>query len=77
MSEKKVLIIICTPLRFYSQGDEELFFEWIKRIKSVESYKGQGRELHLYFLSGQIPLFGIFCISCLRFADSIEFFVFK
>ncbi|MGE0010306.1 MAG: hypothetical protein AB7F19_07285 [Candidatus Babeliales bacterium] len=60
------IVLICTPLRFYSQNDEDLMFGWLDKIKSVTSYKGIGRELHVYIKSKNIPkldlleLMGIF-----------------
>lgn len=40
-------ILILTPMKFYSQEDEELFFTWLDKIKCIKSYKGIGRELHV------------------------------
>lgn len=51
--EKKI-ILICTPLRFYTQNDETLCFEWIKKIKCIKKHIGVGRELHLYVSSKKI-----------------------
>lgn len=39
--------IIFKPLKFYSNEDEELFFQWINKIDCIESYKGIGRELQV------------------------------
>jgi hypothetical protein len=58
--------LICTPLRFYTTSDEELFFEWLKKIECIKEFKGIGRELHLHILSKKISdndllnLMGIF-----------------
>ncbi len=43
----KTNILICTPLRFYCQNDETVYFEWISKIKSIKNVQGIGRELHL------------------------------
>ncbi len=51
--EKKV-ILICTPLRYYTQNDEDLCFEWIKKIKCIKKHVGVGRELHLHLSSNNI-----------------------
>lgn len=51
----KKIVLICTPLRFYTQNDEALLFEWIQKIKSIKNVKGIGKELHLFFASNQIP----------------------
>ncbi len=52
---KKEVVLICTPLRFYSQNDEDLMFGWLDKIKSVKDYKGFGRKLHVYVDSNNIP----------------------
>lgn len=50
----KKVILICTPLRYYTQSDENLCFEWINKIKCIKKYVGVGRELHLYLSSNNI-----------------------
>jgi hypothetical protein len=52
---KKQIILICSPLKFYSQNDEDLCFEWIKKIKCIKKHAGVGRELHLHIASKNIP----------------------
>lgn len=52
MDEK--IVLICTPLRFYTQTDEEQCFKWIKKIKLINSVEGAGRELHLIMESDKI-----------------------
>lgn len=47
--------LILTPLNFYSAYDEDAMFEWLNKIKSVISYKGIGRELHVHIPSKTIP----------------------
>lgn len=51
----KRITLTCTPLRFYTKNDEDLFFKWIKKIKSVKEFKGIGKELQLYISSTNIP----------------------
>lgn len=51
----KDIILKCSPLRFYTEDDEELFFEWVKKIKCINKFEGVGRELHLYITSKNIP----------------------
>lgn len=50
----KEFILILTPLRFYSHEEEDLFFEWLKRIPCVKKYQGIGRELHVTVSSTKI-----------------------
>ncbi len=40
---------------YYSSIDEDLFFEWIKRIPSIIEFRGISDELHLYIKSNIIP----------------------
>jgi hypothetical protein len=40
-------ILICSPLRFYTDVDEELLFQWLKAISCVIEIEGVGKELHL------------------------------
>ena len=46
--------LICKAVVFYSLGDEDLFFEGIKRIKSIQKIEGVHDELHLYVKSKNI-----------------------
>lgn len=48
------VILICTPLKFYTKNDEDLCFEWIKKIKCIKKFKGMVRELHLFVSSKKI-----------------------
>jgi hypothetical protein len=50
----KQITLICTPLKFYIGNDEDLCFQWIKKIKCVKEYYGIGRELHLLIESNKI-----------------------
>lgn len=60
------VILICTPLTFYVENDENAFFEWLNKISCIDKYQGIGRELHLHISSDNISddelleLFGIF-----------------
>lgn len=50
MSSGKVTIV-CKRVKFYSQLDDEMFFETLLRVSCIESFEGIGRELHLYISS--------------------------
>ena len=50
----KNIVLMCKSVWFYSTTDEDLFFEWIKRIPSIVKYDGKGDELYLYFTSNTI-----------------------
>ena len=49
------ITLICTPLKFYTDNDEALCFEWIEKIKSINKYHGAGRALYLSVNSNNIP----------------------
>lgn len=63
---KKNVELICTPLRFYNDNDEDFLFAWIHKVKSIKDATGYGRELHLTIEDKNIPnddlldLMGIF-----------------
>lgn len=46
IKENKIVLVL-TPLRFYTNDDEDLFFEWIKKIKCIEGCRGVGKDLYL------------------------------
>ncbi|HEV2916638.1 MAG TPA: hypothetical protein VGW78_02725 [Candidatus Babeliales bacterium] len=54
IKKKKNIILICTPLRFYTNIDEDLFFQWLDAISCIQEIKGIARELHLYITSDSI-----------------------
>jgi hypothetical protein len=42
-----VLQIEATNLRYYSQHDEDVFFQWLDSIACVEGYRGHLRTLYI------------------------------
>lgn len=54
MNKKKVRLI-CRSVCYFSQDDENLFFEWLRRIPSMVEMEGWGDELHLFIKSNRIP----------------------
>lgn len=46
--------LICTPLTYYTQVDEELCFAWINKIPCIKSIKGVGRNLELFIETDSI-----------------------
>lgn len=53
MTTKKITLV-CTPLKFHRGNDENMFFEWLDKIKCIKAVKGVGRELHLFIDSNII-----------------------
>lgn len=49
-----MITIILTPMTYYAREDEDAMFYWLDKIKAVKSYKGIGRELHVYFESNKL-----------------------
>jgi hypothetical protein len=62
----KNITLFCTPLRFYTETDEELLFQWLKVVSCITKIQGVGRELHLHIRSFHVSredllnLIGIF-----------------
>ena len=57
---KKNITLICTPLAFYSQKDEDALFEWFDKIKSIKKIQGVGRELYVDIDSSKLS-YAEFC----------------
>jgi hypothetical protein len=78
---KTTITIVCTPLEFYTQNDESLLFNWIKKIRSIKNIKGIGNKLHLYLESQNIPnkdlldLMGIFDRYQFNNAEQLKIFM--
>src|SRR5689334_595935 len=49
------IILVCTPLRFYTKNDEDFMFRWIKKIKCIVECYGMGNSLYLVIASNKIP----------------------
>lgn len=43
-------ILICRSVIFYSENDENSFFEWIKKIECIERIAGLKNELYLHMV---------------------------
>lgn len=39
---------------FYSPGDEQAFFGWLKKIRAVSEVRGRSHDLHIGLRSGRI-----------------------
>lgn len=50
----KTITLICKRVIFFSQIDEDLFFDWIARIKVIDGLKGVIDEIHLYVKENNI-----------------------
>jgi hypothetical protein len=40
--------------RFFSSGDEDVFFDWLGRIRCVEEVRGEGEALQVLFKSAAV-----------------------
>jgi len=52
---KRKNFLVCKNIKFYSELEKEVFFEFINRIKSIVDFEKKGDELFLYFKSRKIP----------------------
>jgi len=44
---RTIVKIEAVSVRFFSQGDERAFFEWLDKLPFVERYEGRGRTLYI------------------------------
>lgn len=51
---KKSMRLICKRVRFYASLDEDIFFEWIRRISSITQFNGVGDEIHLFVAEDEL-----------------------
>lgn len=54
MKNKTKNILICKSVRFYSNKDEDAFFEWIKKIDCIDEISAAGKELYLHVCADDI-----------------------
>ena len=47
-------ILFCESVQFYCKDDEDIFFEWIERIKCIETFSYRWKFLYLHIPSGDI-----------------------
>ena len=45
--QKNEIIVECKRVKFYASYDEDAFFEWLKKIKSITSVRGKGNSIFL------------------------------
>jgi hypothetical protein len=46
-ASEKTVELEASDVRFFSEGDEEAFFAWLKKLPFVEHYEGRGRVLYI------------------------------
>jgi len=47
MTNKEVVELEASRVRFFSQNDESAFFDWLKKIDCIEKYEGRGEMIYL------------------------------
>jgi hypothetical protein len=48
------IYLTCKRVKFYSNKDEDAFFEWIKKIECIEKFEAAGDELYLDIASKEL-----------------------
>jgi hypothetical protein len=48
------ITVECKRVKFYSPFDEDAFFEWIKKIKSIKDVKGKLDKIILFFKTDEL-----------------------
>lgn len=46
--------MVCKSVLYYSSHDEDLFFDWLKKISSIVDFVGKNDELHINIASTTI-----------------------
>ena len=49
-----MVILLCTGVRYCSQTDEDIFFEWISRVPAIIKFHGSGKDLFLHIKSKRL-----------------------
>ena len=49
------MFLICKSVWYYSMIDEDLFFEWVKKIPSISTFNGVKDELYLHLTKNCLP----------------------
>ena len=47
-------ILVCKAVKFYSHKDEDMFFEWIKKIDCIDETSAAYDELYLHIASDEL-----------------------
>ncbi|MBI2344449.1 hypothetical protein HYV10_00045 [Candidatus Dependentiae bacterium] len=47
-------ILFCEGVKYYCKEDEDVFFEWIEKIKCIETFSYRWKFLYLHIPSGNI-----------------------
>lgn len=47
-------ILFCEGVKFYCREDEDIFFEWIAKIKCIETFSSRWKFLYLHIPCGNI-----------------------
>ena len=47
--------LIAESVLFYSQNDESAFFDWLRKIESIENIEGVGSRLYLHTKDAYLP----------------------
>ena len=51
------ITLICTPLKFYTDNDEALCFEWIEKIKSIKRQRRYLNKPFFYAVTREVIRF--------------------
>lgn len=73
-------ILVCTPLRFYTETDEALLFQWLKTVPCITTIQGIGKELQLHINNSMVShddLLNLIAIFDRYKFDSNQLLVFK
>ena len=69
--QSAVIKLICHRIMYHSMIDEEMFFQWVRKIKSITKIVGEGYDLYLFFESANIPYLDLLEITGLFYRYKI------
>lgn len=50
-----MIVLECKKIKFYSELDELVFFERLRKIPSIKNYEGEGTSLFIHINSKEVP----------------------
>ena len=69
---KEDIVVSCESVKYYSVGDKDTFFEWLKQISAVVSFKGIGETLYIHIKDKEISKNDLYELLALFYRYNIK-----
>ncbi|MCK5632675.1 hypothetical protein KAH94_02930 [bacterium] len=69
---KENIVVACESVQYYSEGDKDTFFEWLKKIPAVIDFKGVGETLYIYIKDKEISKNDLYELLALFYRYNIK-----